>query len=73
MKYWESGGVLFLGFFRFCLAFGVCLWGFFCLLVWFGVFFDFKPEDNLGVVLGLCYLCKYQQYFDLKSQRFMFI
>lgn len=39
MKYWESGGVLFLGFFRFCLAFGVCLWVFFfCLLVRFGVF-----------------------------------
>lgn len=39
MKYWESAGVLFLGFFRFCLTFGVCLWGFFfCLLVWFGVF-----------------------------------
>lgn len=46
---------------------------FFCLLVWFGGFFDFKPEDDLGVVLGLCYLCKYQQCFDLKSQTLMFI
>lgn len=40
-------------------------------LVW--GFFDFKPEDDLGVVLGLCYLCKYQQCFDLKSQTLMFI
>lgn len=33
-----------------------------------GVFCSvFKPEEGLGVVLGLCCLCC-QQYFDLKSQ-----
>lgn len=38
MKYWESAGVLFLVFFRFCLTFGVCLW-FFFFVCWFGLGF----------------------------------
>lgn len=58
---WESRGVFFLGFFRFLFSFWclfVCGGFLFGSLIW--SFFYFKPEDDLGLVLGLFCLHKYQ-------------